>query len=309
MESPREPLRVAITGASGLIGTALARELVRRGDRVVRLVRRAPASSDEARWSPERGIEPGAASDALDAVVHLAGENIAASRWTPERKRKLRDSRVGATRALAESLARLGTPVATLVTASATGIYGSRGDESLTELSSPGSGFLAGLARDWEAAASAAYEAGTRVAAVRVGLVLSPQGGLLQRLLPPFRLGLGGPVGDPRAWWSWVTLDDAVGVIIHVLHERAIEGPCNAVAPGAVTNGSFATALGHALHRPALLPVPAFALKLLLGEMAEELILASLRVLPARALETGYAFRHPDLPGALEALGVGSPAR
>ena len=303
------PLRVGITGASGLIGAALTRELTRRGDRVVKLVRRAPASSDEARWSPEAGIEPAEGSSGLDAVVHLAGENIAASRWTPERKRLLRDSRVGATRALAESLARLGPQVPTLVTASATGIYGSRGDELLTEASAPGSGFLAELACEWEAAANPARDAGTRVATVRFGLVLSPGGGLLERLLLPFRMGVGGPVGDPRAWWSWVTLEDAVGVILHALTHPDLKGPCNAVAPGAVTNGAFATALGRAVHRPALLPVPAFALRLLFGEMADEMILASQHVLPARALETGYVFRQPELSGALEAVLAPGAAR
>ncbi len=302
-------MRVGITGASGLIGNALTRELTRRGHRVVKLVRRVPASRDEARWSPEVGIEPSEGSHGLDAVVHLAGENIAASRWTPARKRLLRDSRVSATRALAGSLSRLGSHVPTLVTASAIGIYGSRGDEVLSEASAPGTGFLPELACEWEAAASPARDAGTRVVAGRFGLVLSREGGLLERLLPPFRWGLGGPVGDPRAWWSWVTLEDAVGVLIHALTHPAIEGPCNAVAPGAVCNGVFAGALGQALHRPALLPVPAFALRLLLGEMADEMILASLHVIPARALETGYVFRHPELAGALKAVLAPGAAR
>ncbi len=204
-----------------------------------------------------------------------------------------------ATEGLARSLAGLASAPATLLTASAIGIYGDRGDEWLDEDSPPGSGFLAGLARDWESASEPARARGIRVVALRIGLVLSPRGGLLERLLPLFRLGLGGAVGRPGAWWSWIALDDVVGLVLHALETPELRGACNAVAPEAVTGGEFARALGHALRRPALLPVPPFALRLALGEMADGMLLTSLRVSPRRAVQSGYAFHHPRLDAAL----------
>lgn len=276
--------------------------LAARGDVPIRLVRRAPSSADEVEWSPERGLVSPAALEAVDALVHLAGESIAANRWTEARKRRLRESRVPATERLTRSLAALAHPPGVFVMASGIGIYGDRGDERVSEASEPGRGFLAQLARDWEAAAAPARERGIRVVAVRFGLVLTPRGGVLQRLLPPFRLGIGGTVGRPRAWWSWIALDDVVGLLLHALDTSRLEGPCNAVAPGAVIGREFARALGRALHRPALLPVPAFALRLAFGEMANEAILASIRVEPRRALESGYTFRFPQLDAALAHL-------
>jgi uncharacterized protein len=300
------PRRVAITGARGLLGSAVAAALTARGDIVIRLVRHAVAAADEARWSPAQGIESPAALGGLDAVVHLAGEGIADARWTPERKRALRESRVPATEKLARSLAALAPPPATLVAASAVGYYGDRGDEVLTEASAPGRGFLAGLASEWEAAAAPARDAGVRVATLRFGLVLTPRGGLLQKLLPPFRLGLGGPVGRPGAWWSWVALDDVVGLVLHALDTPSLAGPCNVVAPEAVTTARFAVALGRAVHRPAIFPVPAFALRLAFGEMADEMMLSSARVEPRVARETGYVFAEPRLDAALAHL-LGGP--
>ena len=300
--------RVAITGASGLIGSALTATLAARGDDVIRLVRRPPESSAEARWSPERGLESPGTLERIDAVVHLAGESIAASRWTASRKLRLRDSRILATDRLTRSLAGLSHPPATFVMASGIGIYGDRGDEVLTESSEPGTGFLAELAREWEAAAAPARERGLRVVVLRMGLVLSPRGGLLQRLLLPFRLGVGGPVGRRNAWWSWVALDDVIGLLLHAIDRREVTGAYNVVAPGAVTGAAFTRALGRALHRPALLPVPPAMLRLVFGEMADEAILASTHVEPRRALESGYAFDFPELDLALAHL-LGPRAR
>lgn len=265
------------------------------------------ATADEVEWSPERGLATPAALEGIDAVVHLAGEGIATSRWSESRKQRLRDSRVAATERLTRGLAALGRPPAAFVMASAIGIYGDRGDELLSEASAPGVGFLAELACDWEGAAAPARQRGVRVVALRLGLVLSRRGGVLQRLLTPFRLGVGGTVGYARAWWSWIALADVVGLLFHAIDTPRLDGPCNATAPGAVTAEAFARALGRALHRPTLLPVPPLALRLAFGEMADEVLLASLRVEPRRALDSGYRFRFPELAPALaDLLGVRS---
>ncbi|MDA8178923.1 MAG: TIGR01777 family oxidoreductase [Desulfobacteria bacterium] len=294
-------MRVAITGSTGLVGSAVVPVLAESGYDVVRLLRRAPAPGEKAiRWDPERGVIDAAELEGLDAVIHLAGENVGSGRWTAARKAAIRDSRVNGTRFLCDALAGLARPPKTLVCASAIGYYGDRGEEVLTEESPPGAGFLPGVCREWEAASAAAARKGIRVVAMRIGMVLSPKGGALPRMLPLFRAGLGGVIGNGRQYVSWVALDDLVGIVLHALRCEDLRGPVNAVAPRPVTNREFTEALGKALSRPTPLPVPAFALRLAVGdEMADALLLASAWVVPKRLLDTGYAFRFPELPAAL----------
>ncbi|HET8623681.1 MAG TPA: TIGR01777 family oxidoreductase [Gemmatimonadales bacterium] len=296
-------LRVAITGATGLIGRALRAFLTSGGHDVIPLVRRRTAAEDVA-WDPDSATIDAGALEGVDAVVHLAGENVAAGRWTAARKRRIVESRTSATRFLATTLARLARPPGILVSASAVGIYGPRGDEVLTESSAPGpdADFFARLAREWETGADPARQAGIRVAHPRFGVVLSPRGGALAKLLLPFRAGVGGPLGNGRMWMSWVSLDDAVAAIQHALFTTDLTGPFNVVAPGPVTNRQFAATLGRVLHRPAALPVPAAALRLAFGEMADATVLASIRVLPRVLEEQGYMFRHPQLEPTLRYL-------
>jgi uncharacterized protein (TIGR01777 family) len=295
-------VRVAVTGSSGLIGSAVVGTLGRRGDSVLRLVRRPPISQEEVRWNPAQGLDTLDRLEGLDAIVHLTGAPIDEARWTAERKRLLRDSRVGSTETLVRALALLARPPGALVMASAMGIYGNRGDEVLTESSSTGNGFLARLTRDWEAAAAPARALGVRVVPLRFGLVLTPRGGVLARLLLPFRLGLGGPVGHRDAWWSWIALDDVVGLVLHAIASPALDGAVNAVAPEPVSSAEFARTLGRVLGRPAVMPVPPLALRIAFGELADEGMLASLRVEPKRALASGYSFQWPRLQPALEAM-------
>jgi uncharacterized protein (TIGR01777 family) len=295
-------VRVAVSGSSGLIGTALCRALVGRGDEVVRLVRRPPGPG-EAAWDPAAGrVDEGALAGA-DAVVNLAGAGIGDRRWTPGRRRELVASRVDATSVLARALAAAGERPRVLVNASAVGVYGDRGDELLDETSAPGSGFLADLCGRWEQATAPAAEAGVRVLCMRSGIVLSAAGGALGRQLPLFRLGLGARLGSGRQWVSWISIQDEVGALLHVLDHDDLHGPVNAVAPGAVTNRQLTAALGRVLRRPAVLAVPAPLLRAALGrELADEALLASQRVRPAVLERSGYRFAHPDLDGALEAL-------
>jgi uncharacterized protein len=291
------PLRVLVSGARGLIGSALLPVLRARGHETCFLTRRATGAG-EIGWDPARGrLEPRVV-EGFDAVVHLAGEPIAA-RWTPARKVLIRESRVAGTRLLAGRLAELERPPRVLVSVSAIGLYGDRGDELLDESSAPGTGFLPEVCRAWEAAAAPAAARGIRVVHPRLGLVLTLRGGALARLLPAFRLGLGGPLGNGRAWWSWVVLEDVVGVLERVLADEALVGPVNVVAPGAVTNRVFAGTLGRVLGRPAFLPAPAFALRARFGELADGALLASARVTSARLREVGHAFRFPGLEDAL----------
>lgn len=290
---------ILVTGATGLIGSALVTALGGSGERVLRAVRGEPRDENDVRWDTAGGFRGGAPAG-LDAVVHLAGEPLAEGAWTRERKAALRESRVGGTRRLAETLAALTPRPRVLVSGSAVGYYGDRGDERLVESSAPGAGFVPGLARDWEEAAAPAARAGIRVVTLRTGLVLSPRGGALAKLIPPFRLGLGGPFGDGRMWMSWIGLTDMVGVIRHALGEGDLAGPVNAVAPEPVRNADFARALGRALGRPAAFPLPPVALRLLLGrERADGMLLASQRVEPARLLASGYRFETPGLDAAL----------
>ena len=299
------PMRVAVTGASGLIGAALVERLRRDGHRVLRMVRRPPSGPDEVRWDPAARQLDAAALDGVDAVVHLAGETVA-QRWTPESKRAILHSRVDSTRLLADALARRAHPPRVLVCASAVGFYGSRGDEVLHEGSAAGTDFLATVTQEWEAASRPAERAAIRVVNLRLGVVLSARGGALAQMLPPFRMGAGGRVGSGRQWMSWIGLDDAVEVVLRALRDDALRGPVNAVA-GAVTNAEFTRALAHAVHRPALVPVPVFALKLLYGaEMVEGTLLASMRTEPRRLREAGHRFLLPDLPDALRAALAGN---
>ncbi len=296
-------MRVVVSGSTGLVGSEVTAELSAAGNEVVRLVRRSPAPEEKAvRWDPGAGVIDAGGLEGCDAAVHLAGENIGAGRWNAARKAAIRDSRVKGTRLLCEALAGMARPPKTLVCASAVGYYGDRGEEVLTEESPPGAGFLPGVCREWESASEAAGREGIRVVTLRIGVVLSPRGGALQGMLPVFRAGMGGVLGSGKQFVSWVALDDLAGIVLHALSREELRGPVNAVAPRPVTNRELTEALGKVLSRPTLLPVPSFALRLALGEMADPLLLASARVAPRRLEETGYRFRFPELRAALRHL-------
>jgi uncharacterized protein (TIGR01777 family) len=293
-------MRVAVSGSTGLIGGALVERLRREGHTVARLVRSAKdASAGDIAWDPDAGTLDPAALEGFDAVVHLAGENVG-TRWTDEKKRRIRDSRINGTRLISESISRLARRPRVLVQASATGIYGDRGDEALDESSAPGSGFLAEVCRDWEGASGHAESAGIRVVKLRFGVVLTAKGGALEKLMLPFRMGVGGRMGSGRQWMPWISLEDAVEVILRAIRDERLRGPVNAIA-GSVRNTEFTDALARALHRPALLPVPAFGIRALMGQMADEALLASQRAEPARLREIGHVFHHPTLDTALAA--------
>ncbi len=294
--------RVAIAGASGMLGQALGRFLKGQGYEVVRFVRRAAREEGEIAWHPERGELDPAAFEGVDAVVNLAGANVGERRWTKARREEIRASRVDSTRTIVKAMERAGRKPKVFVCASATGFYSERGDEELTENAPGGVGFLAEVCRAWETEALAAERFGVRTACVRFGVVLTPDGGALAKLLPLFRLGLGGKMGSGRQWMSWVALDDAVGAIEHTMRARACRGPVNVVAPEPVTNAEFTAALARVLRRPAVCAVPTWALRAVLGEMADETILASLRAVPEKLPGTGFEFRHPTLRGALERM-------
>ena len=295
-------MRVLISGSSGLIGRALTENLRGDGHEVTRLVRGTPGPGDLA-WDPEHGRIDAAGASGHDAVVHLAGEGIGDHRWTEEHKRRVRDSRVKGTTLLADALAEADAKPAVWVSGSAVGFYGDRGDEPLNEESAAGTGFLAGLVEEWEAATGRAEDAGVRVVHLRSGIVLSPRGGALKPLLPLFKLGLGGKLGSGRQYMSWISIDDEVGAIRHAIASDALTGAVNATAPNPVTNAEFTKTLAKAVHRPAFFTVPKAALAIRIGsEGAEEMLLAGQRVLPAKLEATGYDFRHADLGAALEAL-------
>lgn len=298
-------MKILITGSTGLVGTALAQDLQRAGHTVCRLVR--PGTSlgrsqgFDVNWNPATG-ELGGAAVGADAVVNLAGASIAEKRWAPQRKELLRSSRVDTTRALVQALAKMSVRPRVLVSASATGIYGNRGEEALTESSQPGNDFLSEVAKEWESEALKAEALGIRVVRARFGVILSKQGGALPQMLRPFQFFVGGKIGPGTQWLSWVTLDDAIAVLRLALENADIAGPLNVVSPQPVTNVQFTRILAAALRRPALFPAPAFALRLLLGEMADALLLSSQRVLPAQLHKLNYAFIHPALPEALTAI-------
>jgi uncharacterized protein (TIGR01777 family) len=299
----RPPLKIAISGATGMVGRALTPFLLTGGHEVRRLTRN-PERPGDIDWRYEAGRIEVVKLDGLDGVVHLAGESIG-QRWTDKRKKRIWESRAIGTRFLCETLARLHRPPRVLVSASAMGIYGDRGDENLTEespLPPRGRDFLADVAREWEIATEPARSAGIRIVNLRFGVILSPLGGMLASLLTPFRLGLGGPIGSGRQWMSWIGIDDAVGAIHHALLTDSLSGPVNASSPHPRTNREFMAALGRALRRPAAIPLPAKAIRMALGEMGDSALLSSARVLPDRLLDAGYVFRHPHLPGALRFL-------
>lgn len=288
-----------ISGASGLIGTALCQRLHQQGHEVLRLVRRPAKSADEVTWDPAaRRLDP-RVFEGIDGVVHLAGENVASGRWTASRKAEIESSRRTGTELIAGAMAMADTQPAVLVSASAVGLYGDRGEEWLDESSMPGTGFLAGVCETWEASARAARDAGIRVVHPRIGLVLAANGGALQRMLMPFRLGVGGPIGKGDNWLSWISLHDQVRVLEYALTHGKLDGPVNSVAPNAVRFTEFASTLGRVLRRPAFLHTPAFAMRLAMGELVDELMLASMRVRPKALESVGFIFEHPDLESAL----------
>jgi uncharacterized protein (TIGR01777 family) len=297
-ERPR--LHVAITGATGLLGSTLTHFLTTGGHRVTPVTRDARARG-AIHWDPAAGLLDPDRLAGVDAVVHFAGETVGV-RWTEARKRRIRESRLQSTRLLAETIARMPRPPRVLVSASGVGAYGNRGEEILTESSSTldaPSDFFVELAREWEAATEPARAAGVRVVTTRLGVVLTPAGGALRQMLPAYRIGAGGPLGAGDQWMSWVAMDDALGALHHALMNDALSGPVNVTGPEPVRSRDFARTLGRVLRRPALVPVPASGLRLLFGEMADVALLSSQRVLPSRLLETGYAFRYPALEGAL----------
>lgn len=294
-------MKIAITGSTGLLGEALVASLKSNGHEVVRVVRSAPGMG-EVGWDPSAGKIDADGLAGIDAAVHLAGENIASGRWNAARKKRILDSRVNGTRLFCETLADLRPKPKTLVSASAIGYYGDRADQALTESDAPGKGFLANVCRQWEAATMPAADRGIRVVMPRIGMVLSPMGGALAKMLPPFKMGLGGKLGSGRQYMSWISLEDVVRVIEFALENENLDGPVNAVAPKAVTNTAFTKALGKAIHRPTIFPVPALVATAIFGEMGREILLGSTRVKPDRLAHEGFEFRHSTLEAAFDAM-------
>lgn len=295
---------IAVSGSSGLIGSALTGALEARGHTIKRLVRRPARGSDEISWDPAREQLDARALEGVDAVIHLAGENLA-RRWTAGARDRIRSSRVNGTTMLARALAAMPTKPRVMLSASAVGIYGNRGDEILDESSTLGNDFLASVCKDWEGATAPAADAGIRVVHLRTGVVLSRREGVLAKMLLPFRLGLGGRLGDGRQWMSWIALTDLVAALAFLLRAEPVSGAVNLVAPNPVMNAEFARTLAHVLGRPAVFPVPRFALTLLFGQMAEDTILSSQRVRAGRLLDNGFKFKLPTLDEALYDAGVG----
>jgi len=285
-------MKIGITGSSGLVGSFLVPMLTREGHDVIRLRR-----PDD--WDPEKGTVNPSVLSGIDTMIHLAGENIASRRWTDSQKQRIRDSRVKGTKLIAETISKMQPPPNVLVSASAMGYYGDRGSEMLREDSPPGSGFLADVCRQWEAATDAATRKGIRVVHLRTGIVLSAKDGALAKMLLPFKLGIGGKIGSGNQYWSWISLDDMCGAIVHAIHAAGLHGPVNIVSPTPVTNAEFTKALGRALGRPTIFPMPEFAARMALGEMADALLLASARVEPAKLVASRFVFKHRELEPAL----------
>ena len=295
-------MKVLISGSHGLVGRALIKSLLSKGDTVARLVREAPSGSSDIEWHPNQGQIYAARLNGFDVVVHLAGESIASGRWSEEKKKRIRESRIKGTQLLSGALSQSSQPPTVFVCASAIGYYGDRRDELLTEESSPGKGFLADVCQEWEAAAEPAKEKGIRVVKARFGVILDRDGGALAKMLPPFRMGIGGKVGDGKQWMSWIALPDVVGALQFVIENHELSGPVNFVAPNPVTNATFTSTLGKVLRRPTFLPVPAFGARLAFGEMADALLLSSQRVEPRRLNETGFHFKYSNLKDALSEI-------
>jgi len=292
-------MKILISGSSGLVGTALIKSLETEGHEVFRLVRHAPRSQAEVEWSPDRYSIALARIEGFDTVVNLAGESIADGRWTEEKKRRIRESRVKGTKLLGDALATLTNPPRTFICASAIGYYGNRGDEILKETSAPGDDFLAEVCVEWEKATALATEKGIRVLNTRFGVILDAHGGALAKMLPPFRMGIGGRIGSGKQWMSWIALDDVVGALKFALTKKTLSGPVNFVAPNPVRNSEFTKTLGKVLSRPTLFPIPAFGVRLVFGEMADALLLSSQRVEPERLTKAGYQFQYLGLKDAL----------
>lgn len=292
-------MKILVTGSTGLVGSALVPALTKRGHEVIRAVRRPSEKAGEVYWNPEAGVVDAARLSGIHAAVNLAGENIA-EKWTEEKKRRIRDSRVVGTRLLAEAMASLDPKPRVLVAASAIGSYGNRGAEIMNEDSPCGDSFLAEVCGEVEAATAPASECGIRVVKLRIGIILSTRGGALAKMLTPFKFGIGGKIGSGKQYMSWIALDDIVGIIEHALTNESVSGPVNAVAPNPVTNLEFTKTLGRVISRPTIFPIPAFGLRLIFGrEMADETLLSSTRVEPKRLIEAGYSFQYPTLDGAL----------
>jgi uncharacterized protein (TIGR01777 family) len=295
-------MKVLVSGSHGLVGRALIKSLLSKGDTVSRLVREAPSGSNDIEWHPNQDQIDAGKLNGFDAVIHLAGESIASGRWSPEKKTRIRESRIKGTRLLSGALAQASNPPLVFVSASAIGFYGNRGDEVLTEQSAGGNDFLAGVCKEWEQAADPAAEKGIRLVKARFGIILDKDGGALAKMLPPFRMGIGGRIGDGKQWMSWIALADVVGALEFVIENQAFSGPVNFVAPNPVTNATFTSTLGRILGRPTFLPVPAFGARLAFGEMADALLLSSQRVEPKRLNATAFHFRYPNLNDALSEI-------
>lgn len=292
-------MKIAVTGSHGLIGEALCKHLTGQGHTVARIIRASNSTNGDIRWNlANASIESDKLND-VDAVIHLAGENIASHRWTSEQKQKIKESRIRGTKLLAETICGLEKKPEVVVSGSAIGFYGDRGSETLTESSNVGSGFLADVCREWEEAIAPVAASGVRVVNARTGVVLSTKAGALNKMLPIFQLGGGGNIGDGRQYMSWISLDDEVKALEFALTHSSVSGPVNLVAPNPVTNAEFTAVLGSVLHRPAFIPLPAFAAKIVLGEMADELLLSSQKCQPTKLLSAGYQFEYPELKKAL----------
>jgi uncharacterized protein (TIGR01777 family) len=296
-------MKILVSGATGLVGNALTAALIKQGHELFSLVRRTPAPDGrEIEWHPNKGLIDAEKLESFGVVIHLAGESIASGRWTDEKKKSIRDSRVKGTTLLSEALSKLSKPPDTFISASAIGFYGSRGEELLTEQSAPGNDFLADVCVDWEDSIAAVKASGSRTILARFGIILDKEGGALEKMLTPFRMGIGGKVGDGQQWMSWIALDDVIQGLLFLIENKSIDGPVNFVAPRPVRNVEFTKTLGSVLSRPTIFPVPAFAARLAFGEMADGLLLSSAKVEPKKLLECGFKFSYPTLKPALEEI-------
>ena len=294
-------MKVLITGSSGLVGSALTNFFHANGNEVIRLLRKSVSTGSPV-WDPENGEIDLTGIRDISAVVHLAGDNLAEGQWNDRKKNSILSSRVNGTKLLSKYFVASGHKPSVIVSASAVGFYGDRGEERVDEASEPGKGFLADVCKQWEEAAASAVDAGVRVVNLRFGVVLSAGGGALKKMLLPFRIGLGGVIGSGKQYMSWVSIDDVTGMIQHIISNEAVRGPVNLVSPNPVSNREFTKALGQILNRPTIFPMPAFAARIVFGEMADELLLSSTRVIPKKLMDSGYEFRHPELGGAFEQL-------